>query len=201
MTTPWISLYNGADYNLFGDPPSSPPPIETIAHSLATINRFTGHAIRPYSVAEHSCLCLEIVRRTMPEADPLFTLAVLCHDAAECITGDLSSPMKRALGEPWKEIESAIEERVITSLYPGLYHAFNFHHDEIRRVDLTALWIERRDILRPHTRKWEVLDNPSFEPISCKVKIFPTESHWTFWREKFLYHFRTLVEEIQKSGN
>ena len=39
--------------------------IRAIAHSLACINRFTGHALRPYSVAEHSLLVCDIVDQQM----------------------------------------------------------------------------------------------------------------------------------------
>ena len=48
-------------------------------------------------------------------------------------------------------------------------------------------------MLVPHTRKWAILDDPSFEPIPSKLKIFRKESHWSFWAGQFLYHFNTLA--------
>lgn len=191
-TSPWIVLKDGSDYSL--TPPfGSPPTVECIAHSLAAINRFSGHTLRPYSVAEHSCLCLEIARRAYPEADNRFLLTVLCHDAAESITGDMATPFKCLLGDAWTRIERDLEEHVLNGLYPGLFTETVMNAVEIKQIDLTALWIERRDLLAAHTRKWEVLDSPSFEPLRTKIKIYRRESHWTFWQGQFLYHFHTLA--------
>ena len=46
-----------------------------IAHALAQINRFNGHAKRPYSVAEHSLVCMEIAQHL--ELPPVVQLACL----------------------------------------------------------------------------------------------------------------------------
>ena len=66
-TAPWITLKDGSDYDFTIPLSSRPPSVEVIAHSLSLLNRFAGHTHRPYSVAEHSCLCLEIARRYWPE--------------------------------------------------------------------------------------------------------------------------------------
>lgn len=192
-TAPWITLKDGSDYDFAIPLSSRPPSVEVIAHSLSLLNRFAGHTHRPYSVAEHSCLCLEIARRYWPEESDEFYLTILCHDAAEAITGDVSSPVKRVLGEPWRDFESRVEEHVLNGLYPGLFTSSVFNASAIKRVDLTALWIERRDMLVEHTRKWAVLDDPSFEPIPSRLKIPRKESHWSFWNGQFLYHFKTLA--------
>ncbi len=61
--------------------------INDIAHSLSLLNRFLGHTVEPYSVAEHSvrvsCLC-----------EPRDALAGLLHDASEAYLGDVSTPIK-----------------------------------------------------------------------------------------------------------
>jgi len=192
-TSDWIVLKDGSDYSFDPAERSAAPSIEVISHSLSLINRFSGHTHRPYSVAEHSCLCLEIARRAWPEETNEFYLSVLCHDAAEAITGDLASPLKRTLGEAWTDIESRIEEHVLNGLYPGLFTASVMMAEKIKLVDLTALWIERRDMLVPHTRKWAVLDSPEFQPIPSRLKIYRKESHWSFWAGQYLYHFNTLA--------
>ena len=51
-----------------------------ISHHLAQINRFTGACRRPYSVAEHSLLVLDICQRTM-HMDVHGWMAALMHDA------------------------------------------------------------------------------------------------------------------------
>lgn len=44
--------------------------ISDIAHHLSQINRYTGAARRPLSVAEHSLLVCEILERERGECDP-----------------------------------------------------------------------------------------------------------------------------------
>jgi hypothetical protein len=54
----------------------------TVAWSLSQINRFNGHCIRPYSVAEHSLLVCEIAERELG-ANVFCQLGALMHDAHE----------------------------------------------------------------------------------------------------------------------
>ena len=57
----WIVTCDGHEASL-EFPTHADYEIERIAHSLAQINRFNGHAARPYSVAEHSLLVLDIAK-------------------------------------------------------------------------------------------------------------------------------------------
>lgn len=64
---------------------------DDIAHSLAQTCRFVGHTKRHYSVAEHSIN----VARLLPEPIKIYGLL---HDAHEAYIGDISTPLKRTLG-------------------------------------------------------------------------------------------------------
>ena len=61
--------------------------IEDIAHSLHQINRFNGHAVRPYNVLAHS-MCASAL---MPHGK---RMEGLLHDAAEAYIGDITTPVK-----------------------------------------------------------------------------------------------------------
>lgn len=61
------------------------PNIETIAHALAYINRYTGH-VGQYSVAQHCVL----IAMQLPQE---LKLAGLLHDAPEAYIGDVSAPL------------------------------------------------------------------------------------------------------------
>ncbi|QDP58389.1 MAG: hypothetical protein Unbinned664contig1000_70 [Prokaryotic dsDNA virus sp.] len=61
-----------------------------IGYSLSNIMRFTGHAQKDWSVAQHCLLMAEMVTRT---AAPY----ALLHDAHEAFSNDLSSPFKAAM--------------------------------------------------------------------------------------------------------
>ena len=120
MTTHWILTATGRDFPLSGLPtvmPDAAPRIEDIAHALAQINRYTGHAARPYSVAEHSMLVCDIVRAKGLNAHA--QLLALLHDAHEAYCGDVASPIKTVLGAAWLQFENALAHRVRNLLAPG----------------------------------------------------------------------------------
>lgn len=194
MTAPFIQLFDGSEY--FFDGREQPAPkIVVIAHSLACINRFAGHTFRPYSVAEHSCLCYEIARKNWGAGDPELLLACLLHDIAECVTGDLSSPLKRHLRVAWTPIEYPIETHLFSAF--GVLPAMQKHAERIKHVDLTALWLERRDLMLggeglPLRTPWDVLDQ-NFIPLPTPFRIRPDDLRWGFWRDRFLDIYSTLT--------
>lgn len=74
--------------------------IEDIAHSLSRQPRWGGHLSRPYSVAQHSIHCAELV-------DPEWKLQALLHDATEAYMVDLPSPIK-SLFPLYKTLEDTL---------------------------------------------------------------------------------------------
>lgn len=78
--------------------------IVDIAHSLSMQNRFNGHTVQPYSVAQHSIL----VSQMGPSGCALWGLL---HDAAEAYTGDIIRPIKECMPEFW-QLEGALLEKV-----------------------------------------------------------------------------------------
>lgn len=69
-----------------------------IAHRLARINRWGGATLVPYSVAQHSLLVAQIVRRRHPPRRDL-VLHALLHDAHEYLVGDIIAPVERRLAQ------------------------------------------------------------------------------------------------------
>lgn len=120
------------------------PSVREIAHSLAQINRFTGHAKRPYSVAEHSLLVADTARAIFG-ASPQVQLAALMHDAHECLCGDVATPIKQVLGSEWRAFEH-VQYCLVQSHYE-LDKVSEDNEDLIKRCDLIALATERRDLL------------------------------------------------------
>jgi 5'-deoxynucleotidase YfbR-like HD superfamily hydrolase len=76
------------------------PTIETIAESLSNQSRWTGHAGKSYTIADHS-IAVSKVRQKMAQADGGAgvhnALYALLHDAHECVLGDVNSRVKAAL--------------------------------------------------------------------------------------------------------
>lgn len=161
--TQWLLTCTGRQHYLAGPSATHPdnvPSLGEIAHALAHINRYTGHANRAYSVAEHSLLCMDIAR-TEFDADAGGQLAALMHDAHECIVGDVASPIKQVLGAAWAEFE-ALHEHHLRMHYQllGLYRQ---HSAMVKQCDLIALATERRD-LTAYTPSlhapWPLIDTP-----------------------------------------
>ena len=103
----WLLTCQGREHYLAGperDQPDNIPTLGEIAHSLAQINRFNGHCSRPYSVAEHSLFVADLAQAM--GASEEVQLGALLHDAHECVTGDMSTPIKDELGAVWSKFEN-----------------------------------------------------------------------------------------------
>lgn len=186
---PYIFAGDG-NTHLTGDKlhaPGNIPSVKSMAHALSQINRFTGHTIRPYNVAEHSLLVCEIARNqpyfndlSVKEQGALM-LACLVHDLHEALVGDVPTPIKRMLGEAWYEFEDEVELAVLNFL--GLTELTGEWRDRVKHCDLLALATEKRDLLpgcsEGHTRGWSVLEGieaPAYLSLPPFVVQGPT--HW-----------------------
>ena len=113
--------------------------LRDIAQVLGKINRWGGHTILPYSVAQHCVIVSSLVE------DARFKAAALLHDASEAyMGGDFVSPVKRNIPDLVIlecGLEQAIEERF--GLPPFVLTA-----SEIKDADLLALAWEFRDLTR-----------------------------------------------------
>lgn len=165
--------------------------VPTIAHSLACINRYTGHALRPISVAEHSLLVVEILERLFnpgPQSLCWLLMAGLLHDAHECITNDLASPAK-PLVPGWHGFEGEWEHAFHTAF--GLRCVYQAHARTIRRADLMALATERRDLMHPGGPPWAVLHGvPAVEWVDLRQREAFT---WQDWRQAFIDKYDELA--------
>jgi len=152
--------------------------IETIAHALAHICRFTGHVRDFYSVAQHSVLVSYLV-------SPENALAALLHDAAEALIGDVAAPLKQLLPD-YAAIEARVDAALLTSF--GLPTTLP---DEVKRADLIMLATERRDLMPDHPSKWDCLDG--IDPMLATIKPMGPKSA-KIW---FLQRYYELVETAQ----
>lgn len=134
------------------------------AQALAKINRYNGHTTRLYSVAEHSLHVCQILERELRVTHCQTLLAALCHDAHECLIGDMTSPVKQMLAlrafqdlgpDYWHELEDTVQSMLLAEW--GLLKAHHAARYQIRQCDLVALATERRDLMHPGGPPWEAL--------------------------------------------
>ena len=199
----WMITNTGREHHLSGiSQQFNVPTIEEIAHALAQINRFTGHAKRPYSVAEHSLLVATIA--ASEGATPVQQLAALLHDAHEAYVGDLASPAKWAIGHQWEVFEHGQEVAVHNAL--GIRSTMVAHRASIKRWDLIALATERRDLLNWNAETctpWRILDTPGQEvqpyPRAHMLRSAARQTRsWDEWADLFLREYAFLADEVQR---
>lgn len=99
-----IRTYSGRDFDVFNPNPDLIH-IEDIAHALSYMPRFCGHTNEFCSVARHSMLILEAVKKS--GGSRRMQLAALLHDASEAYLMDIPSPIKQHLPE-YKTIENRL---------------------------------------------------------------------------------------------
>ncbi len=160
--------------------------IEAIAHALAQINRFNGHAKRPYSVAEHSLLVAEIAARE-PHLDEQGQLAALMHDAHEAFCGDLPTPMKAEI-PGWSSWEASWKYSVREAFGLPLSGAI---WEQVHRADLIALATERRDLMPQTATPWPQLEG--VQPVQWYWLSSEAAQPWSYWRQKFLQRHGRLA--------
>ena len=88
--------------------------IEDIALGLSRNTRWNGQTRGPHawSVAQHSDLVMDIVRRIKPRASARLLMAAKLHDASEYVTHDLITPLKAVVGDVFKEVEQRLTRAI-----------------------------------------------------------------------------------------
>ncbi len=201
----WLVTAHAREHELTGTAATHPdnvPSLSEIGHSLAQINRFTGHATRPYSVAEHSLLVLSLARNEY--ASPELQFAALMHDAHECITSDVASPIKAELGPVWAAFEWKHQRHLLEQY--ELLDVVTQYKARIKRWDLIALATERSQITRfnpLYHRLWPILDTPGEEiPVATGVDLnehWRCVNTWATWAHVFTQQAEELQTRIMKA--
>lgn len=132
--------------------------IREVAHSLARINRFTGHSQLPISVARHSVFVSELL-----DFDSEVAMYGLLHDMAESVTGDISYPMKKALRAYSTDTALALDE-ITFQAEVALARVFGVKWPMpeeterlVKRADNTATMTEKRELMSECPRPWDML--------------------------------------------
>lgn len=153
------------------DPREEDIRIEDIAHSLALINRFTGHTKFPYSVAQH-CYGASVI--TPPE----HALAALLHDASEAYVNDIARPVKKYLPD-YQAIEDRIQEVICAKFNVDVFAP------EVKIADNVMLVTEAGVLLNGEA--WWEADN---WPAPAEISIEPWD--WQYAEDLYIRRFEEL---------
>lgn len=174
---PWVETESGIAFDLLA-PRAEDVSLVDIAGHLSKINRYAGATVGPngYTVAQHS---VHVSRILEVWGCPLaIQREGLLHDAAEAYYGDVSSPVQRAIAQLYEwAAQDAIPEgpardaflgrsplRALKSIVdPVVRGALGLPLEEtpiVKRADLVALACERRAIMAPCSRDWNLPEYP-----------------------------------------
>ena len=105
----WQRMLSGRRLDLL-DPSPLDVELDDIAHGLARVARWNGQTkgAHIFSVAQHVLLVETLARAKTPSLDDRVRLAVLLHDAAEYVIGDMISPFKAVIGDSYKVVENRL---------------------------------------------------------------------------------------------
>lgn len=149
------------------DPSTYEVTVEELDQLLSKLKRFGGFGM---SVAQHSVMVADTLYHLT--GNPHIAMMGLLHDSAEAYIGDISTPMKSALGVSIEHIESKMHGEIIKQL--GVLNHYNLATQPlVKLVDLMALHFEYNDLVA--TGVYKENDLWSF---ATAVRIHPTMTRY-----------------------
>lgn len=159
----WLGTNGGNKIDLY-DPDPEQISIDDIADGLSKVCRFNGQIKRFYSVAEH---CINVAN-LVPEADKL---AALLHDASEAYICDVPTPLKRMLGDVYKDVENRVQYAIGRKFGVELVNL----PDVVKAADRVML-VTEHESLQHKALDWGpdydgILRYPNFQPSGATPTI------------------------------
>lgn len=153
---PYMMTCSGRRF-YFHDPDPASIDLYDIDFALRHLNRFTGH-VGSYHVATHSVAVMRCAIEL--GADELTIRAALMHDAHEAFVGDISSPLKAAIGPAFAEIDRRAAQAVAQRFQIGEW----YDHEIVHKADRMVTAAEALAFMGDRARVWAVDPWQSFEP-------------------------------------
>ena len=149
--------------------------IEDIAHALACVNRFAGHAREPISVAQHSVYVSRLC--------PAQALPALLHDASEAYLGDVTKWLKQ---EPIFAGYQEVEEQAQRSIF----ERFGCVCRAIEDIECADRLMVRWEYAMGYDGR--IIDHPDYPPITAteRLRIGPWQPWpWRMAESQFLMRY------------
>jgi hypothetical protein len=176
---PSIGTVSGKEIHYF-DPQPDQITIEDVAQALSNICRFAGQLENFYSVAQHS---VKVAITVWDETrDTEKAMQGLLHDASEAYTNDFPTPLKRAIGTAFTDIEDRLQRTIY-----GMFGIDDEMCPEVHEADKRWLITERNQ-LQPRHFEWGAYA----DVLPYGVVLEPWGS--PFAKQQFLTLFNSLQD-------
>lgn len=160
----WKQTFTGRAFDL-ENPRASDVHLDDIVRSLSHQVRYTGHAKRFYTVAEHSIIVARILFDAL-SGDDRWEVARfgLVHDFAETYTGDMASPWKAMLDDRSDGVVRRAEEQIDRAVHERFGLNYDARPRIVKAADIAALATEKEQIMGPAPRDWGI-DHPPLSDV------------------------------------
>lgn len=193
----WQRMLSGRRLDLI-NPSAMDIEIEDIAHGLSRVARWNGQTTgdHAFSVAQHSVIVEKICRTLEPEADRVWLMAALLHDASEYVVGDMISPFKNALGVDYRAFEDKLMQAIHIRF--GLPAVITPQLKKfVKRADKISAYLEATQIAG-----FSVLESRKFfgpPPLTIQDwKIEPLSANEA--KAQYIARFSELLAEMQEQN-
>ena len=144
--------------------------LDDIAWALSRMARFCGHTVTaiPYNVCQHSVFVAKMVLEAGGTND--MARFALFHDAAEYVTGDFPSPLKRV--PDLRPVIKQIEDRLLHVIFEKFCgrQPFDAEWKVVKDYDLIAQQIEAHAFMFSRGANWNF---PEPHPSLIDYQSFP----------------------------
>lgn len=169
----WLGTNTGRVIDLL-EPDPSQIHIEDIVNNLSNVCRFNGQLKQFYSVLQHSIHVAELVPNELK-------MQALLHDASEAYICDVPTPLKRMLGDSYRDVERRIMQAIGTALGVELTELDPL----VKEADRIMLYAER-DALQMKPIVWPghepSLKYPNFTPwFEQANEVVMKNRFWSMW--------------------
>ena len=167
--SPYILTFTGKQFHFLSND-ASEICIDDLAKALSNVNRYTGHTVRPYSVAEHAIHVASLL-------PPDYQMMGLLHDGSEAYLNDISSPLKSLLPD-YRRIEESVQNKVWA--FAGIsLEAVDEHYAHVKLADMLMYLAELRNI---NPDEYELAkDIPGTEAMIARIESEPALQNFPYY--------------------
>jgi uncharacterized protein len=165
--------------------------VQSIAHSLGFLCRYTGHTTRFYSVAQHSIGVSRLVKALGGGLKA--QLWGLLHDSGESMMNDIAAPMKsHPIFEGYRGLEKEIDAKIRRVFGLSIINPEDLKL--VKHADMAMIGPEKKNLLGKEPRPWMPINQlTEAHAVFDEVDAMVPHSTPHMFAETFLAEYSYLI--------